>query len=123
MFAILPISLNHASLLLRLDPSYLTSMMILMELSKKALVIIKPLKSMVKDAVLQKPILCQRLKEKNLTVFTDTQVNKILIDGNHAKGVECIGSANNSFYDQCFKGSHPLLGSIRISSNTFTFRE
>ena len=29
--------------------------------------------------------------------MTDTQVNKILIDGNHAKGVECIGNDKNSF--------------------------
>ena len=37
------------------------------------------------------------LNRDNLTVMTDTQVNKILIDGNHAKGVECIGSDMNPF--------------------------
>jgi hypothetical protein len=47
---------------------------------------------MVKDAVLLKPILVPVLDRDNLTVMTDTQVNKILIDGSHAKGVECIGS-------------------------------
>ena len=37
------------------------------------------------------------LDRDNLTVMTDTQVNKILIDDNQAKGVECIDSDNNSF--------------------------
>ena len=37
------------------------------------------------------------LGRDNLTVLTDTQVNKILIEGGRAKGVECIGSDNNSF--------------------------
>ena len=34
------------------------------------------------------------LERDNLTVMTDTQVNKILIDGNHARG-QCIDSDNN----------------------------
>ena len=37
------------------------------------------------------------LDRDNLTVMTNTQVNKILIDGSHAKGVECIDSDNHSF--------------------------
>ena len=44
-----------------------------------------------------KAYLVPALDRDNLTVLTDTQVNKILIDGKHAKGVECIGSDNNSF--------------------------
>jgi choline dehydrogenase len=44
-----------------------------------------------------KAYLVPALERDNLTVLTETQVNKIMIDGGHAKGVECIGSDNNSF--------------------------
>jgi len=37
------------------------------------------------------------LERENLTVLTDTNVNKILIEDSEAKGVECIDSKNNTF--------------------------
>ena len=44
-----------------------------------------------------KAYLVPALERENLTVLTDTNVNKILIEGNEAKGVECIDSENNTF--------------------------
>jgi choline dehydrogenase-like flavoprotein len=44
-----------------------------------------------------KAYLVPALDRENLTVLTDTNVNKILIEGNEAKGVECIDANNNTF--------------------------
>jgi Choline dehydrogenase and related flavoproteins len=58
--------------------------------------------------------LVRALDRDNLLVLTDTQVNKILIDGNHAKGVECIGNDNNSFTINASK-------EVILSSGAFGF--
>ena len=44
-----------------------------------------------------KAYLVPALERDNLTVLTDTHVNKILIEENSAKGVECIDADNNTF--------------------------
>jgi choline dehydrogenase-like flavoprotein len=44
-----------------------------------------------------KAYLVPALGRDNLTVLTDTQVNKILVEENQATGVECIGSNKKSF--------------------------
>ncbi|MDB3857167.1 GMC family oxidoreductase N-terminal domain-containing protein, partial [Gammaproteobacteria bacterium] len=44
-----------------------------------------------------KAYLVPALERENLTVLTDTNVNKILIEDDEAKGVECIDSDNNTF--------------------------
>ena len=43
------------------------------------------------------------LDRENLTVLTDTNVDKILMDGNKAVGVRCIDKDNNSFVIDCSK--------------------
>ena len=43
------------------------------------------------------------LERKNLTVLTDTNVDKILMDGNKAVGVRCIDKDNNPFVIDCSK--------------------
>ena len=75
---------------------------------------------MEKDAVLLKLIWFQPLVRENLTVLTDTNVNKILINDNSAKGVECINNKNETF--QLFADKEVILSSGAFGSPQILLR-
>ena len=59
-----------------------------------------------------KAYLVPALERDNLTVLTDTHVNKIIIENNSAKGVECIDAENKTF---TFKATKEVI----LSSGAF----
>ena len=67
-----------------------------------------------------KAYLVPALDRKNLTVLTDTNVNKILIENNSAKGVECIDSDNNTI--QFFANKEVILSSGAFGSPQILLR-
>ncbi len=67
-----------------------------------------------------KAYLVPALERENLTVLTDTNVNKILIENNSAKGVECIDSENNTI--QLFADKEVILSSGAFGSPQILLR-
>ena len=67
-----------------------------------------------------KAYLVPALERENLTVLTDTNVNKILINDNSAKGVECINNKNETF--QLFADKEVILSSGAFGSPQILLR-